>query len=77
MADYQSISSAASEIRSRRIRSGNVYVYQVMYEGDYIVLDVRYKGSRYSDSDYRNVVTEAGSIADYYGVRMRYGLMQD
>lgn len=77
MADYQSISSAASEIRSRRIRSGNVYVYQVMYEGDYIVLDVRYKGSRYSDSDYRNVVTEAGSIADYYGVRMRYGLTQD
>lgn len=77
MADYQSISSAASEIRSRRIRSGNVYVYQVMYEGDYIVLDVRYKGSHYSDSDYRNVVTEAGSIADYYGVRMRYGLMQD
>lgn len=77
MADYQSISSAASEIRSRRIRSGNVYVYQVMYEGDYIVLDVRYKGSRYSDSDYRNVVEEAGSIADYYGVRMRYGLTQD
>ena len=77
MADYQSISKAANEIMNRNIRSGNVYIYQVMFEGEYIVLDIRYRGSRYSDGDYRNVVCEAGSIVDYYGVRMSYGIMQD
>lgn len=77
MADYQSISKAANEIMNRDIRSGNVYIYQVLFEGEYIDLDIRYKGSRYSDGDYRSVVYEAGSIVDYYGVKMRYGIMQD
>ena len=67
---------AARAIMRRNIRRGNVFVYQVLFEGDYILLDVQYSGSSYSDSNLYGVINEAGSIASCYGVRMKWSLMQ-
>ena len=67
---------AANAIMRRNIRRGNVFVYQVLFDGDCILLDIQYTGSSYRDSDLYAVINEAGPIASSYGVRMKWSLMQ-
>lgn len=76
MGSYEQ-SQAANAIMRRNIRRGNVFVYQVLFEGDCILLDIHYSGSSYRDSDLNAVINEAGPIARSYGVRMKWSLMED
>ena len=68
---------AARAIMRRNIRHGNVFVYQVLFDGEYILLDIQYSGSSYRDSNLNAVINEARPIASSYGVRMKWSLMQE
>lgn len=73
---YYDREEAARAIMRRNIRHGNVYVHQVLFEGDWILVDIEYSGRSYSRVDLDSCIYDAGTIADSYDVKMKWSLSQ-